>query len=336
MSQQWQAFVRQWNEPCCLDYQKLNEKENHMLKEHLVSILETQVRPSFQKHTHPALDKRLQNGRYVDKSMDFDFHENQTWKQIEVSGFSAIDVIEWIIERASAEQLQPVYHMVAPPILIVLDDYESNYKLRGVQLIQAVLRKVEPVTLRRSGLGNVFLESLFQCLTYVHGESANPRLVEASYSCCRDLINLLESETSKERSRLYEKLVVEGLLLSQSSEMLDIQLINMKEVPPIFSELGIISVQYLKPILQLICENLQRPYSNMDLKIASASALLVMLQSCTPRIPAYRGQIIIGLLNSWIMVQNDQNDDSQDLRKLLTENWQLLRKIGGSKVEVRA
>lgn len=74
----------------------------------------------------------------------------------------------------------------------------------------------------------------------------NPRLVEAAYRCCRDLINLLESETSKERSRLYEKLVVEGLLLGQSSEMLDIQLINMKEVPAIFSELGIISVQYLK------------------------------------------------------------------------------------------
>ena len=48
--------------------------------------------------------------------------------------------------------------MVAPPILIILDDYDSTYKLRGVQLIQAVLSKVEPVTLRRSGLGNVFLE----------------------------------------------------------------------------------------------------------------------------------------------------------------------------------
>lgn len=92
----------------------------------------------------------------------------------------------------------------------------------------------------------MYFQSLFQCLTYVHGESANPRLVEAAYRCCRDLINLLESDMPKKRSRLYEKLLVEGLLLSQSSEMLDIQLINMKEIPPIFTELGIISVQYLK------------------------------------------------------------------------------------------
>lgn len=48
--------------------------------------------------------------------------------------------------------------MVAPPILIILDDYDSMYKLRGVQLIQSVLSKVEPVILRRSGLGVVFLE----------------------------------------------------------------------------------------------------------------------------------------------------------------------------------
>lgn len=101
MSQQWQAFVRQWNKSCCMNYEKLNEKEDHMLKEHLANILETQVRQSFQKHKHPALDKRLQNGRYVDKSMDFDFHENQMWKQIGVTGYSAIDVVEWIIGCAS-------------------------------------------------------------------------------------------------------------------------------------------------------------------------------------------------------------------------------------------
>jgi hypothetical protein len=56
--------------------------------------------------------------------------------------------------------------MVAPPILIILDDYDSTYKLRGVQLIQAVLSKVEPVALRRSGLGNVFLEVKLSLILY--------------------------------------------------------------------------------------------------------------------------------------------------------------------------
>ncbi|KAH8547774.1 hypothetical protein BGW37DRAFT_223948 [Umbelopsis sp. PMI_123] len=311
MSQQWQAFVRQWSKSCCLPYQNLEDKGEHMLQEHLLNILETQVRPSFRKHMHPALDKRLQNGHYVDKSLDFDFHENQMWKQLGVSGFAAIDVVEWIVECASADQLQPVYHMIAPPILITLDDYDTNYKLRGVQLIQEMLTKLEPTALRTSGLGNVYLESLYHCLTYVHGESANPHLVEAAYRCCRGLINLLESEISKERSRLYERLVVEGLLLAQSSEMLDIQLINMKEIPPIFSELGIISIQYLKPILHLIYENLRRPYSSIKLKIEGASALLAVVKSCTPRIPAYSGQIVISLLESWIMTQDDLEDESK-------------------------
>ena len=80
----------------------------------------------------------------------------------------------------------------------------------------------------------------------MHGDSANAQLVQTAYQCCRDLISALELEGSKERTRLYEKLLVDGVLLAQHSEMLDIQLVNMKEIPSIFDELGIIGVQYLK------------------------------------------------------------------------------------------
>lgn len=70
--------------------------------------------------------------------------------------------------------------------------------------------------------------------------------MQATYQCCYALINVLEHEGSKDKSHLYERLLVEGVLLAQSSEMLDIQLINMKEIPLVYTEIGITGVQYLK------------------------------------------------------------------------------------------
>ena len=70
--------------------------------------------------------------------------------------------------------------------------------------------------------------------------------MQATYQCCYALINVLELEGSKDKSHMYERLLVEGVLLAQNSEMLDIQLINMKEIPLIYKEIGITGVQYLK------------------------------------------------------------------------------------------
>lgn len=101
MKAQQSAFVRTWTKQCCTVYKSAEEKEKHMLREHLVNILEEQVRPNFQKHSHPALDKRLQNGRYVDKTISVDFHDNQLWKEAGSSGYASIDIVEWIIQSAT-------------------------------------------------------------------------------------------------------------------------------------------------------------------------------------------------------------------------------------------
>jgi hypothetical protein len=80
------------------------------------------------------------------------------------------------------------------------------------------------------------------------------------------------------------------------------------------------------------------------------------------RIPMYTGQILVCLTSCWEMVQDNQDNDSdgtisrgfryrtvrnldcrvsnffffpsKELSRLLFENWQLLRKVGGPQVEV--
>lgn len=48
--------------------------------------------------------------------------------------------------------------MLAPAILITVDDFDADYKVRGVRLIQCLITKVQSSQLITSGLGKVFLE----------------------------------------------------------------------------------------------------------------------------------------------------------------------------------
>jgi hypothetical protein len=73
--------------------------------------------------------------------------------------------------------------MIAPPILIILDDYDTSYKLRGVRLIQAMFSKVDVTALRKSGLGKVFIEvkptACNRFLPMESNSSTNQRLSES-------------------------------------------------------------------------------------------------------------------------------------------------------------
>ncbi|KAM3586633.1 hypothetical protein VKS41_001698 [Umbelopsis sp. WA50703] len=219
------------------------------MEAHLDKILDEQVRLGYQRHRHPALNKPLPGARYTNNSMDLEFHENQMWKEKNNMGYAAVDVLEWIVQLASSSQLDQAYPMIAPAILITVDDFDADYKVRGVRLIQCLITKVQSNLLITSGLGKVFLEALFQCLTYIHADAARPDLVQASYKCCHDLINLLNGVDSKGRINMYERLLTDGVLLSGAAENWEIRRICLDQIPYICNELGIMTVQYLKNTL---------------------------------------------------------------------------------------
>lgn len=45
-----------------------------------------------------------------------------------------------------------VWHLIIPPVMTLLDDYEIKFKLRGVQIISHLLGNAPPELLRRTGI----------------------------------------------------------------------------------------------------------------------------------------------------------------------------------------
>ena len=50
------------------------------------------------------------------------------------------------------EMYEKLWHLIIPPLMTVMDDYEVRFKLLGVQIVSEMLRKAPADTLRRTGV----------------------------------------------------------------------------------------------------------------------------------------------------------------------------------------
>ena len=44
------------------------------------------------------------------------------------------------------------WHLIIPPVMTLLDDYEARFKLQGVEIVSEMLRRVPKVLLKRTGV----------------------------------------------------------------------------------------------------------------------------------------------------------------------------------------
>jgi len=51
-----------------------------------------------------------------------------------------------------ASTYESIWHLLLPPVMTFLDDFEASYKLRGVRLVSDLLARVPPDLLKRTGV----------------------------------------------------------------------------------------------------------------------------------------------------------------------------------------
>jgi hypothetical protein len=44
------------------------------------------------------------------------------------------------------------WHLIIPPVMTLLDDYEARYKLQGVEIVSEMLQRVPKEFLKRTGV----------------------------------------------------------------------------------------------------------------------------------------------------------------------------------------
>lgn len=149
----------------------------------ITHVLSSEVRPVFQSHVHPKVNpstgralNRVAGGPLASQ----DLYTSQSWKENH-PGIS--NVLLWVVARIKVKTLQlyaelasepiqssdydRIWHLVIPPIMTLLDDYEVPYKLRGIAVISQMLKTVPPDLLRRTGVDDlIFSVRVSLCIRF--------------------------------------------------------------------------------------------------------------------------------------------------------------------------
>lgn len=54
-----------------------------------------------------------------------------------------------------SEDYEKLWHLIIPPVMTLLDDYDAGYKLYGIQIVAEMLKTVPAELLRRTGVGEL-------------------------------------------------------------------------------------------------------------------------------------------------------------------------------------
>ncbi|KAK4511742.1 uncharacterized protein ATC70_007286 [Mucor velutinosus] len=290
-----------------------NDKQKHIIDQHVTDILFTTLQPIFKKQAsiHPSLSTKRSQSRYGSKNIDI--HEDQQWK----NGYY-VELLSWLLNNISTQQLQDNLHLLIPPILIILDDYDVSYKEQGIYMLHAMIQKLDPQCISKFGLDNVFLESLFKCLSYLSEERDIP-LLKAAYPCILDLIATKRQD--QVRSNLYERVFKDGIMAGflYAGQKISFLPILLTHIPRLYNAMGAIGVQYLKALIPELCAALSMTLSNnpkiRDIHRLAALSLIAVIKTCWPRIPHYRGSIMQSLAKTWTHYYNAKDQDMCQLLK---------------------
>ncbi|CAO3638466.1 unnamed protein product [Cunninghamella blakesleeana] len=287
----------------------------------------------FIKPAFPAQSQQLQkkNFKIVKQYNNEPIQLNEEWKEIK-HGFNTVDIIELLIEACNENQLESILSKLIPPVLRIIDDYSVENKERGIALVHKIVIKLDSDAIIKFGLENVFIDVLFHCLKYL-SDDRDLSLLQTAYPCLIDLIRKTKSTGSKERCMLFDKMTTDGIILglTYAGQKPPFLKIFLQALDKIITELGALTIQYLKVVIAAIDNGLQ--ILNIEINHISLSLLEHLIQVAWPRIPFHGPMILKGLVTAWLNNCNKQDDKNQELCKHVKVLYQLLYSLCQDKIE---
>ncbi|KAJ7162616.1 hypothetical protein C8R43DRAFT_1173293, partial [Mycena crocata] len=278
----------------------------------VIQILQHNAKPLFRSNPHPSLN--LETGRKLARPAggpmaSQDFYDSQTWKDHP----GASNIVMWSVRNIPSTAYEELWHLVIPPIMALLDDYEARYKLMGVQATAVMLERVPGSVLKRTGVDSLLTSSLNRALTQLQSPET-PILLPAAISTTLSLIQLTTSIGSADRFDQLCALLGDGIIGSvwpYASDRLDALLASIEALPSVVAILGVGCARYLKVLIaQLVhpLTPLEYEKTSVTLQIASLRALCAIMESCPERITQWKGTIVNGVGRCWInMLDSTEN-----------------------------
>lgn len=284
--------------------QQFSEPEDTLL----IQILTYNVKPLFLSNPHPSLN--IQSGRKLPRPAggplaSQDFYEGQSWKD----KVGTPNSVSWCVRNLRRDAYETSWHLIIPPVMTLLDDYEARYKLQGVEIVSEMLRRVPKELLKRTGVDGLMRTSLSTCLTHLQNPET-PQLLKAAISTQLSLTFLTTDLGSSDRFNqlctLLGENIIGGIWL-YASENSEVILASLDALPLVVRALGIGNARYLKALmLQLIHLLLPNPLNPppVELQVSSLRVLEILIDECAPCMPRWKFTILDGVGRCWVTLKD--------------------------------
>ncbi|CUA76864.1 hypothetical protein RSOLAG22IIIB_02341 [Rhizoctonia solani] len=284
-------------------------------------VLNDHVKPLFQVSVHPGI--HLDTGRVKHDAISIqNMYDEQPWK---IKGAGCWNILVWVLSNMDSSDIETLWPLAIPPLLTLLDDFKPMYKLRGVDVTQALLKKAPPTLLRRTGVGELLFKSLLGALQNLTSDSA-PELLRETTPCYLVLVDLVLPDDDLQRYAKLAELVTDVIIPGwlYASSRIEIMIESVYVLSLVVQALGAGSIRFLKAIIPQLTENLSpkefsQTHTIRRLQIESAKCLLIVMVNARPRIPYWRVRILDGLLRCWVDVNEDTSDGMELEREELKE-----------------
>lgn len=235
-------------------------------------FLELTIRPLFAKsrnHNVTGQGRKSINTPVSSGSSFVNDNETKPWKLSNHS--TALELLHWSISILDSHQLELLWPLVIPPVLTLIDDWESKYKTMGSDLLFLVLEITPVDLLSRTGLAPVFEDALLPCLTFlptITSEDESVKLLTSVYRTIIKLGNVAYPASSADdiflppaRCKLLDQAIRKGVLYgySHAGQRPALAMVFFSATHDLVSELQTESVKHLKFIVPMIVERLMHP-----------------------------------------------------------------------------
>ncbi|KAF9485494.1 hypothetical protein BDN70DRAFT_927435 [Pholiota conissans] len=288
-------------------------------RELITQVLTNNLKPIFKANPHPRLN--TETGRKVAGSAGGpaamqDYYDGQRWKEYPGIG----KVVLWCVRNIEEEDYEKIWHLVIPPTMTLLDDYEAKYKLQGLFVVEEMLIHVPGGLLKRTGIAGLLNQSLRTSLAHLQSPET-AALMKHAIGASLSLILLTTSvspgstdpaERFNELSSLLGEGIISGIWL-YAEDKPGVLLATFQALPPLFKALDIGSIRFLKSLMpQLTHSLIPIPLVEPDreLQLSALRALETLLDVCKPRIPSWRETILDAVGRCWVGLIDEERKGS--------------------------
>ncbi|KAJ7762837.1 hypothetical protein DFH07DRAFT_739057 [Mycena maculata] len=290
----------------------------------IVQVLQYNVKPLFRSNPHPSLN--LETGRKLARPAggpmaSQDFYDGQTWKEHP----GASNIVIWCVRHIPSTAYEELWHLVIPPVMALLDDYEARYKLMGVRITTLMLERVPASVLKRTGVDSLLIAALNRSLTQLQSPET-PVLLPAAISSSLTLIQLMTSVGSADRFDQLCALLGDGIIGSiwpYASDRLEALLASIEALPVVVEALGVGCARYLKVLIaQLVHPLVPLEYekTSVALQISSLRALSAVINACPERMTQWKGTILNAVGRCWVGIVDSKATSPPDELKQELKN----------------